>query len=265
MSKLTCTDEMYQAFVAEFSKASASEPLEDMIKNGVEAALGAMPVEVVGWQAMHEGELQFCRQKDFHGFPLESEPEPLFTHPDANTVNREVERQLRLFAHALKGLCKDFSDLRDRPYMGDVTAAVDGLLEQHVECLEIDEASKPSYMEPSTLARMALGIPWRDVESQARQVAEQAAERINLMNGVGAPKPQSTDRKGKGGHVCSCETPCPLPAMPRSRYMQLQNGKGQLTADERAAGWFFDDDYDGLLANRKWPGHEGFWNGPSSS
>ncbi len=183
MSKLTCTDEMYQAFVAEFSKASASEPLEDMIKNGVEAALGAMPVEVVGWQAMHEGELQFCRQKDFHGFPLESEPEPLFTHPDANTVNREVERQLRLFAHALKGLCKDFSDLRDRPYMGDVTAAVEGLLEQHVEDLGITKEDQHLRMTGQGFAVLALGIPYRDVESQARQVADEAAERINLLNG----------------------------------------------------------------------------------
>lgn len=37
---------------------------------------------------------------------------------------------LRQFADELKQLCKDFSDRQDRPYMGDVTAAVDGLYEQ---------------------------------------------------------------------------------------------------------------------------------------
>lgn len=31
--------------------------------------------------------------------------------------------------HELKQLCKDFSDLRDRPYMGDVYAAIDGVID----------------------------------------------------------------------------------------------------------------------------------------
>ncbi len=38
--------------------------------------------------------------------------------------------QLDQFAAAVKQLCKDFSDLRDRPYMGDVTAAIDALRAQ---------------------------------------------------------------------------------------------------------------------------------------
>lgn len=34
------------------------------------------------------------------------------------------------FADAVKQLCKDFSDRHDRPYMGDVHAAIDSLLAQ---------------------------------------------------------------------------------------------------------------------------------------
>lgn len=37
------------------------------------------------------------------------------------------------FAAEVKQLCKDFSDLRDRPYMGDVTAAIDSLLARFLE------------------------------------------------------------------------------------------------------------------------------------
>lgn len=37
------------------------------------------------------------------------------------------------FAAEVKQLCKDFSDLRDRPYMGDVTAAIDSLLERFLQ------------------------------------------------------------------------------------------------------------------------------------
>lgn len=46
------------------------------------------------------------------------------------------------------------------------------------------------------------------------------------------------------------------PGMLRTRYHQLQHEGGTLTAEEIAAGWFFDDDYDGLLAHTSWPGHE---------
>lgn len=37
------------------------------------------------------------------------------------------------FADEVKQLCKDFSDLQNRPYMGDVTAAIDGLYEQFMQ------------------------------------------------------------------------------------------------------------------------------------
>lgn len=37
------------------------------------------------------------------------------------------------FLAAVKQLCKDFSDLRDRPYMGDVTTALDSLYAQMAE------------------------------------------------------------------------------------------------------------------------------------
>lgn len=35
----------------------------------------------------------------------------------------------RRFVDAVKQLCRDFSCLQNRPYMGDVFAALDGLLE----------------------------------------------------------------------------------------------------------------------------------------
>lgn len=40
---------------------------------------------------------------------------------------------IRDFADEVKQLCKDFSDLQNRPYMGDVTAAIDGLYEQFMQ------------------------------------------------------------------------------------------------------------------------------------
>lgn len=40
-----------------------------------------------------------------------------------------------------------------------------------------------------------------------------------------------------------------------SRYAELQVGEGKLTQAEIDAGWFFDDEYDGLLAHRSWEGH----------
>lgn len=46
------------------------------------------------------------------------------------------------------------------------------------------------------------------------------------------------------------------PGMLKDRYLNLQHGDGTLTPEEIAAGWFFDDDYDGLLAHTSWPGHE---------
>lgn len=239
MSSLTCTDEMYLAFMASMGQADfQNEAVKDWIKNGIEAALGAMPVEVAGYA---------------------DDNSPLFTHPDATTA-RLIERQLRVFAHALKSLCKDFSDLQNRPYMGDVTSAIDRMLEHAVEDLNVDPKCRPAAMTGARFASMALGLPYKHVESQARLVADAAAEKINLLNGVGAPKPESEGKglKGKGGHICSCETACPPPAMRHSRYRLLQNGEDQLTVEEHAAGWFFDDDYDGLLANRRWPGHEGF-------
>lgn len=48
----------------------------------------------------------------------------------------ELEQTLRDFAAELKALCRDFSDLRDRPYMGDVHSAVEGMLEQFIATQE---------------------------------------------------------------------------------------------------------------------------------
>lgn len=40
---------------------------------------------------------------------------------------------MKAFTDELKQLCKDFSDLRDRPYMGDVHSMFDSLLERFME------------------------------------------------------------------------------------------------------------------------------------
>lgn len=42
----------------------------------------------------------------------------------------EYVRGVQAMATEAKQLCRDFSDLRDRPYMGDVTVAIDALAEQ---------------------------------------------------------------------------------------------------------------------------------------
>lgn len=47
----------------------------------------------------------------------------------------------------------------------------------------------------------------------------------------------------------------PNKTMPPARYNALQHGEASLTPEEIADGWFFDDEYDGLLANRSWEGH----------
>lgn len=46
--------------------------------------------------------------------------------------------------------------------------------------------------------------------------------------------------------------------MSNARYAELSKGDGKLTEEEIKNGWFFDDEYDGLLANRAWEGHEGY-------
>lgn len=58
--------------------------------------------------------VDYCHESD-HGEPTE--------HCDAASVVKD-------FAAEVKQLCKDFSDLRDRPYMGDVISAIDGLVER---------------------------------------------------------------------------------------------------------------------------------------
>lgn len=48
--------------------------------------------------------------------------------------NIETRKELLIgFADEVKQLCKDFSDLQDRPYMGDVTSSIDSLLHRLLE------------------------------------------------------------------------------------------------------------------------------------
>jgi hypothetical protein len=45
----------------------------------------------------------------------------------------DAVKLMKDFTDELKQLCKDFSDLRDRPYMGDVHNMFDSLLERFME------------------------------------------------------------------------------------------------------------------------------------
>ena len=73
----------------------------------------------------------FAREQLAQGVPAAVTPTPwpggsavVKTGPDANTD------RLAAFAAEVKRLCADFSDRQNRPYMGDVTAALDALLAQ---------------------------------------------------------------------------------------------------------------------------------------
>ncbi len=47
------------------------------------------------------------------------------------------------------------------------------------------------------------------------------------------------------------------PGMTRARYNELcKDLRLALTEAEVAAGWYFDEEYDGLLVHESWPGHE---------
>lgn len=50
--------------------------------------------------------------------------------PDWANFREGFDAGASIMADEVKQLCKDFSDLRDRPYMGDVHAQVDALLDQ---------------------------------------------------------------------------------------------------------------------------------------
>jgi len=51
---------------------------------------------------------------------------------------------MREFVDEVKQLCKDFSDQRDRPYMGDVHAALDGLYEQWQAAQSVPVVGEPT-------------------------------------------------------------------------------------------------------------------------
>lgn len=76
----------------------------------------------------------FAREKNAQGIPAAVTPMPwpggsatVKTGPD---VAPEI---LAVFAAEVKQLCADFSDLQNRPYMGDVTSAIDALLARFSE------------------------------------------------------------------------------------------------------------------------------------
>ena len=54
--------------------------------------------------------------------------------PDGEWVKfQDATKRMKDFTDEVKQLCKDFSDLRDRPYMGDVYSMFDSLLERFMQ------------------------------------------------------------------------------------------------------------------------------------
>ena len=83
MTPITCTDEMYQAFIEATNLAgNGSETVMDLVKNGIEAALAAMPVEPVAWA---EFEALVTLKPGQRCYAFGDNPRgdlaPLFTHP----------------------------------------------------------------------------------------------------------------------------------------------------------------------------------------
>lgn len=81
--------------------------------------------------------------------------------------------KMREFVAEVKQLCKDFSDQRDRPYMGDVHAALDGLYEQWQAAQAEQSKSVPVGIEHDGICIEADGCPtekavlqrfWRDAQ-----------------------------------------------------------------------------------------------------
>lgn len=83
-------------------------------------------------------------------------------------MNHETETKLRDFAAELKQLCKDFSDLRDRPYMGDVTSAIDSLLENFIaaEATPEEEAEDAKLVFVRSNTKVGKSISLEEMESR---------------------------------------------------------------------------------------------------
>ena len=87
------------------------------------------------------------------------------------------------FAEELKQLCKDFSDQRDRPYMGDVTAAFDDLLARFVADIEQSpvEAGHPEVELPELETIATLEI----MDHECGTICiELRSERVDMTNAI---------------------------------------------------------------------------------
>lgn len=126
----------------------------------------AAPDEAVAqWQSMScgEGGRWFniadsdAEQAKSDGFEVRA----LYTHPAPSQPSGRVELS-RQFVDAVKQLCKDFSDLQNRPYMGDVYAALDGLLEHE----QIPVAATPHPEQPQASAAQSAPAGEREACSE---------------------------------------------------------------------------------------------------
>lgn len=90
----------------------------------------------------------------------------LLRAPSHSQQSADTDR-LRAFADEVKQLCSDFSDLQNRPYMGDVTSAIDGLYEQFNrrpshesdEFVRGDQLLNPDLAEADVQERRQAGKP----------------------------------------------------------------------------------------------------------
>ena len=78
------------------------------------------------------------------------------------------------FAAEVKDLCKSFSDLNNRPYMGDVTAAIDSLAEMYLN--DVD----PHTLVPDQFIRLYQTASSSNID--ASNLAYRIAECTQFLN-----------------------------------------------------------------------------------
>lgn len=235
------TDAMYHAFVdATRLQGNESETVKDLVMNGLEAALEWLPPssDPVQTQARVDAALEALKGILPYA---ENEASGLHSYDDC-----EEEA-----AKASAAVLKAQEVLAGAPVV-TMKAARKALITKHAElikerdelrrlltiCLEEGDLRQPIREEIIKI------LPCVD-EGCPQAGSEHVCTTIAKSQQPWPPKPDLRENDKYAG-----------PGMLKDRYLELQHGDGTLTPEEIAAGWFFDDDCDGLLAHTSWPGHE---------
>lgn len=126
------------------------------------------------------------------------------------------------------------------PYVFDAAYALEAEILKPIQeaigvILKEDENDSPKYGTPNHCHKVR-GL-WDQDGSKCFQ-----CEAWDFLRGI-LPKP--------------IEKPVsPMKEMGKERYNLLQSGFADLTKKEIESGWYFDDEYDGLLVHKSWEGHE---------